>query len=91
MRGTIIPQKVLFSYVNLEERIPANHPLRKIKQTVDECLKTRSGVLDRLYAKAGRPSLLPEMRIKAILHQVFYVIRTGADTVTRLRPQTCGF
>jgi transposase len=76
MRGHQTPQEVLFSYVNLEERIPDDHPLRAIKALADQSLKMLSPQFDQLYAKAGRPSIPPEMLIKAILLQILYGIRS---------------
>jgi transposase len=84
MRGTIIPQEVLFSYVNLEERIATDHPLRKIKKIADDALKTLSPEFDLLYAKAGRPSIPPEMLIKAILLQVLYGIRSEIQLIQQM-------
>ena len=36
MRGTDETSGSLFSYVDLEERIPPRHPLRKIRQVVKD-------------------------------------------------------
>ena len=38
MRGSDKRTGSLFSYVDLEERVPARHPLRKIKSVVDAAL-----------------------------------------------------
>jgi transposase len=51
---------VLFSYVNLETRVPRNHPLRTIKALVDEALKQLSPRFDAMYSRRGRPSVPPE-------------------------------
>src|SRR5437588_12784075 len=66
----------MFSYIALEERIPKNHPLRGIRQLVDEVLKGLSPEFDRLYAKVGRPSIPPERLLRALLLQAFYSIRS---------------
>jgi hypothetical protein len=51
----------LFSYVNLEKRVPAKHPLRLVRDAVDDIL----AALDSDFAKAGahgrRPSIAPEL------------------------------
>ena len=49
----------LFSYVNLEERVPARHPLRTIKAVVDQALTSLDADFNRLYAGDGRPSIAP--------------------------------
>jgi transposase len=69
-------QAGMFSYIALEERIPKNHPLRGIRQLVDEVLKSLSPEFDRLYAKVGRPSIPPERLLRGLLLQAFYSIRS---------------
>ncbi len=54
MRGGDKRQDGLFSYVSLEARVPANHPLRTV---VDEALKAMSRDFGRLYSSEGRPSI----------------------------------
>jgi hypothetical protein len=50
MRGADITQEALFSYRTLEERIPADHPLRQLRKVVDILLTTMDAELDALYA-----------------------------------------
>ena len=69
-------QAGMFSYIALEERIPKDHPLRGIRQLVDEVLKNLSPEFDKLYAKVGRPSIPPERLLRALLLQAFYSIRS---------------
>src|SRR6266700_4867569 len=66
----------MFSYIALEERIPKKHPLRGMRELVDEVLKGLSMEFDRLYAKVGRPSIPPERLLRALLLQAFYSIRS---------------
>jgi len=84
MRGHIKPQDVLFSYVNLEDRIPARHPLREIKKMADQALKELSPTFDRLYSTTGRPSIPPESSIKAILLQILYGIRSEIQLMEQM-------
>ena len=76
MRGRLVDQSGLFSYVDPEKRIPAEHPLRKIRALVREVLKALSHSFGRLYAREGRPSIPPEQLLSALLLQVFYGIRS---------------
>lgn len=69
-------QPGMFSYVSLEERVPADHPLRAIRKLVDEVLAKMSAEFDSLYATVGRPSIPPERLLRALLLQVFYSIRS---------------
>jgi len=66
----------MFSYVSAEERIPADHPLRKIRELVDAVLARMSRKLEGLYAETGRPSIAPEYLLRGLLLQVFYSIRS---------------
>lgn len=66
----------MFSYVSPEQRVPATHPLRPIRQLVDEILRELSRDFDRLYASTGRPSIPPERLLRAQLLQIFYSIRS---------------
>jgi len=55
MRGDESGQTGVFSYVQAEERIPADHPQRAVRQLVNEALKGMTEVFDRMYARGGRP------------------------------------
>ena len=70
------PQTGMFSYVPVEERVPADHPLRAIRKLCDEVLKEMSKEFEGLYASVGRPSIPPERLFRALLLQVFYSIRS---------------
>jgi transposase len=74
MRGEDIQQSELFSYGSLEERIPANHPLRPIRTMVDEALKGLSGRFDEIYNEEGRKSIPPERLLRALLLQMLYSV-----------------
>jgi len=76
MRGPDDKQDAIFSYVSPEERVPAEHPLRKIRTLVDEVLREMSRQFAKLYADTGRPSIAPERLLRALLLQVFYSIRS---------------
>ena len=41
----------MFSYMAPEQRVPADHPLRKIRTLVDEVLREMSRDFSRLYAR----------------------------------------
>ena len=69
-------QAGMFSYVALEERIPAEHPLRGVRKLVDAVLAGMSKDFDGLYARTGRPSIAPERLLRALLLQVFYTVRS---------------
>jgi transposase len=75
----------MFSYVSLEARVPEDHPLRAMRQLVDEALQTLSPRFDRLYAKRrGRPSVPPERLLRALLLQVLYSIRSERQLMEQL-------
>jgi transposase len=74
MRGTDEKIGSLFSYVDLEERIPARHPLRKIRQVVNDALSRRDGEFEALYVDFGRPSIASERLIRASLIQILFLV-----------------
>lgn len=76
MRGDEANQGPMFSYVSVAQRVPANHPMRGIREIADVALKSLSGAFDRLYSKVGRPSIPPEHLLRALLLQYFYGIRS---------------
>jgi transposase len=76
MRGDDYPPDSMFSYVSPEQRVPQAHPLRAIRQLVDEILSDMSREFDKLYATVGRPSIPPERLLRAQLLQIFYSVRS---------------
>ena len=76
MRGEDIQQHDLFSYGSLEERVPADHPLRPIRSMVDEALKALDGRFDEIYDADGRKSIPPERLLRALLLQMLYTVRS---------------
>ena len=76
MRGEDHWAASFFSYVSLEQRIPADHPLRPIRMLVDEALRSLSPTFNKLYARDGRPSIPPERLLRALLLQTFYTVRS---------------
>jgi transposase len=76
MRGEDDNTGKMFSYVSAERRIPADHPLRGMRQMVDAVLKEMSSRFDELYAKVGRPSIAPEKLLRALLIQILYSVRS---------------
>lgn len=76
MRGTDKGQDQLFSYISIEDRIHAKHPLRLIREVVNDALDGLSADFDSMYAREGRPSIPPERLLRALLLQAFYSIRS---------------
>jgi transposase len=76
MRGDEKQQGGMFSYVSIEERVPADHPLRVIRRLVDQILARMSKRFDKMYADNGRPSIPPERLLRALLLPTFYSIRS---------------
>ena len=83
MRGTDKRSGELFSYVDLEQRVRADHPLRAIRKVVGTALAALSGDFAGLYSGMGRPSIAPEMLLRAMLLQAFYWIRSEHQLIER--------
>ena len=84
MRGAFVDQGGLFSYIAPEARVPANHPLRRIRELVRDVLGELNRSLGKLYASEGRPSIPPEQLLSALLLQVFYGIRSERQLMEQL-------
>jgi transposase len=76
MRGNEEKQIDAFSYMSMEDRIPAKHPIRPFKAMVNEILRDMDAALDSLYAESGRPSIAPEYLLRASILQILYSIRS---------------
>jgi len=76
MRGDDLQQGAMFSYLSPEQRVPADHPLRPIRQMVDTVLKRLSPRFEGMYAEGGRPSIAPEKLLRALLLQCLYSVRS---------------
>ena len=84
MRGDDVFQDELFSYGGLGERVPAKHPLRRIREFADVALAQMSAELEGLYSKIGRPSIAPEQLLRALLLQMLYSVRSERMLVEQL-------
>src|SRR6478609_4030540 len=76
MRGRVDPQRSMLGFIDLEERVPVDHPLRAIKRLADEALAAISDELNDAYAADGRPSIPPERLLKASLLMALYSVRS---------------
>lgn len=84
MRGSDKRSGELFSYIDLERRVRADHPLRTIRRLTDAALHALSGEFATLYSGMGRPSIAPEMLLRAMLLQAFYSVRSERQLMERL-------
>jgi transposase len=66
----------MYSYLSPEQRVPADHPLRPIREMVDQALKGLSRRFNEIYSATGRPSIPPEKLLRALLLQVLYTVRS---------------
>jgi transposase len=85
MRGSDERSGSLFSYVDLEARVRADHPLRTIREIANAALADLTGEFAALYpARLGRPSIAPERLLRAMLLQAFYGIRSERQLMERM-------
>jgi len=76
MRGQDTKQATMLSLQSPETRVPASHPLRRIKVLADAALKELSPTFDAMYSPVGRASIPPERLLKATLLMAFYTVRS---------------
>ncbi|MBC9071771.1 transposase [Thauera sp. CAU 1555] len=84
MRGQLDPQSSMFHYFSHESRVPADHPLRRVKKLADRALAAISADLNALYSSVGRPSIPPEPLLKGQLLIALYTIRSDRQFCEQL-------
>lgn len=84
MRGKAKNQTDFLTLVNLEDRIPAKHPIRAIKKMVDEVLRGMDEYFDQMYEQLGRASVPPERLLKAKILMALYTVRSDRQFCERL-------
>lgn len=88
MRGADVLQEGLFSVRKLDDFVPAHHPLRPIRERVNQALLRLDGLFTRMYAddgRGGRPSIAPEKLLRAMLLQVFYSVRSERQLMEQIQ------
>jgi transposase len=85
MRGEVERQGMMLTLVQPEQRIPADHPIRRIKALADAELTRLSPVFARMYASRGRPSIPPERLLKACLLIALYTVRSERQFCEQLQ------
>jgi transposase/IS5 family transposase len=85
MRGQDGQTGSMFSYVDLEERVPVNHPLRKIRELVNAALAVLDAEFAKLYSADGRPSIAPERLLRAALIQILFSIRSERQLMEQMQ------
>ena len=84
MRGEDRMSGTLFSYVDVEARIPAKHPLRAMRRLTNAALDELNARFSVLYEAVERPSIPPERLLRAALLQLLYSIRSERQLVERI-------
>ena len=84
MRGEDRTSEALLSYVDVEARIPARHPLRAMRRLMNAALAELDARFSALYQGIGRPSIPPERLLRASLLQLLYSLRSERQLVERL-------
>ena len=79
MRGRTDRAEGMFSYIRLEERVPVDHPLRAIRVLTDQVSAALDGRFEGMYSLMGRPSIAPEMLLRATLLQAFFSVRVTPE------------
>ena len=88
MRGADTFTESPFTLHRLEDFVPPDHPLRPIRQMVNEVLVKMDGLFAGMYEadiKGGRPSIAPEKLLRAMLLQVFYSIRSERQLMEQVQ------
>jgi transposase len=84
MRGDDEIYGKLFIYIDLEDRVRADHPLRVIREIANTALAALLADFAALYSGMGRPSVPPEKLLRAMLLQAFYSVRSERQLMERI-------
>jgi transposase len=84
MRGDERLQEEMFSYGSLSQRVPLDHPLRRVRVLADEAMQSLSAEFEGMYSKMGRPSVPPEQMLRALLLQLLYSVRSERMLVEQM-------
>jgi transposase len=84
MRGDEQFQEEMFSYGSLSQRVPLDHPLRRIRGLADEAMQSLEPRFEQMYSKLGRPSVPPEQLLRALLLQLLYTVRSERMLVEQM-------
>src|SRR5258708_8728436 len=76
MRGHDEQQASMFSYIAPEKRVPADHPLRRVRELTDRALRELSPKFSEIYSRHGRPSIAPEKLLRALLLEALDSVRS---------------
>ncbi|MFY8147089.1 MAG: transposase, partial [Rhodobacter sp.] len=85
MRGTQGSAGSRFSCAGLEARIPAHHPLRKVRQVETDAPSRLDADFGRLCCARGRPSIAPERLMCASLIRVLFPVRSGCQLMEQMQ------
>src|ERR1700753_1631194 len=85
MRGPVVRQTAMWSTVTTEDLVPADHPIRRIKPVVDAILGRLEPTFAQMYSTIGRPSIPPELLLKATVLMAMYSLRSERQFCERLR------
>jgi transposase len=84
MRGDEFLQEEMFSYGSLSQRVPLDHPLRRVRALADEAMLSLESRFAQMYSKMGRPSVPPEQMLRALLLQMLYSVRSERMLVEQM-------
>lgn len=84
MRGADVQQERVFSTIIPEQRVPADHPLRPIREMVNKALQELDADFNALYSELGRDSIPPEKLLRAQLLMAFYTIRSERQLMEQI-------
>ena len=84
MRGDERFQEEMFSYGSLSQRVPEDHPLRRVRAMADEAMRSLEGRFEQMYSQMGRPSVPPEQMLRALLLQMLYTVRSERMLVEQM-------
>jgi transposase len=85
MRGKPDYQGQVYYSIDIEGWIAPDHPLRAVKRRADSVLASMHMDFEGAYSDVGRPSIPPEMLLKALLSQALSSVRSERQLVEQIQ------
>lgn len=76
MRGADVTQEGLFVVRSTADYVPADHPLRPIREILNTALREMDALFASMYEPSGRDSVPPEWLLRGLVLQALYGIRS---------------
>jgi transposase len=84
MRGSDASQTQLFNFVTVEDRVPAKHPIRALRNAAGSVLTELRPRIDGAYDRRGRSAIPAEQVLRALVIWALYGVSSERQLLEQL-------